>query len=319
MDTEKSLTTDPSPPKPSLKERVTNFLLHWGVETQGISPTSVQQRVDKRLYQMFFIWLSANMNVLALSTGSAGSAFFKLGLAPTAVVVIIVDVVTCAIPAFLYESVAWIPNVIAFIVMLGVGGKDLKISDYPAYPPPSAPRVLSYITFVASTVISWCTMTPDYGVYHDANASSFMAISPIFARVPQYVFAIISEAILIPVGIIGAKRFYGTLVNVLSIIGYWSTAFSAIVIVEHLIFRGCDFKRYLVEDWNKPKKLPLGVAALLAFSGAIGIIIPSMSQDWFVGPIAKSTGDIGVPVGFVAAGCLYALLRYLELWLTNIK
>ncbi len=62
---------------------------------------------------------------------------------------------------------------------------------------------------------------------------------------------------LIPVAIVGATRFYATLVNVLSmfpqfkwvsvsnpprlypsgVIGYWSTAFAGIVLTEHFIFR----------------------------------------------------------------------------------
>lgn len=143
--------------------------------------------------------------------------------------------------------------------------------------------------------------------------TSFMSIAPIFARVPRYVFAIISEAILIPVAIVGATRFYGTLVNVLSIIGYWSTAFAAIVLTEHLNFRRRDFLRYNVEDWDKPRRLPPGIAAVLSFAGAFGIIVPSMSQVWYIGPIARAgTGDIGVFTGFVAAGVLYSGLRSLE-------
>lgn len=35
-------------------------------------------------------------------------------------------------------------------------------------------------------------------------------------------------------------------------------------------------------------KLPPGVAASLAFAGAFGIIVPSMSQAWFTGPIADA-------------------------------
>ncbi|KAG6818996.1 hypothetical protein H0H93_016516 [Arthromyces matolae] len=222
------------------------------------------------------------MNILAFSTGSAGPAFFSLGLRDTLVILLGVDIVACAIPAFLFviaytssaitphsislfvapysarswalggwcklaslggmiltadihsptetenilnvfsmqgflildciigdqalasvsnhlddttgiviialvsliltlfgykfvhwfEVIAWVPNVIAFVVMLGVGGKHLKLSDYPTYPPASVKAITSYITFVAASVVSWCTMAPDYGVYHDAEASS---------------------------------------------------------------------------------------------------------------------------------------------------
>lgn len=65
---------------------------------------------------------------------------------------------------------AWIPSVLAFIVMLGTGGKHLG-SAIPPGTPASAASVLSYATTVGSSVISWCMMTPDYGVYHTAKAS----------------------------------------------------------------------------------------------------------------------------------------------------
>jgi purine-cytosine permease-like protein len=57
-----------------------------------ISPTLVEDRVDKRLYQMFFVWFSANLNITALSTGTAGPAFFNLGLRDTLVILLVVDI-----------------------------------------------------------------------------------------------------------------------------------------------------------------------------------------------------------------------------------
>ena len=71
---------------------------------------------------------------------------------------------------------AWIPAVIAFIAMLGTGGKHLK--NYPARAEPaSAASILSFATTVASSVISWCMMTPDYGVYHTSKASRYVLLS----------------------------------------------------------------------------------------------------------------------------------------------
>jgi len=304
-----------------------------------------------------------------------------------------------------YESLAWIPNVIGFITFLAVGGKHLNPASFPSLPRPTTSMVISFISFLASSVISWCTMTPDYGVYHDTKAASsriflysycgffassitghmlgaafaaaapgisswetgfdngenvggliaailspvggfgkfliviialsvpsacaptmytfatsFMTVAPIFARVPRYIFVIISEAILIPVAIIGAKRFYTTLVDVLSVIGYWSSAFAAIVLVEHFIFRMNNFENYRVSDWDRPAKLPLGFAAIFAFLCAFGIIIPSMSQAWYIGPIARAgTGDIGIFTGFATAGIVYGIFRTLERSLSRAR
>jgi len=71
-----------------------------------------------------------------------------------------------------YESIAWFPNLVAFVVMLGVGTKH--ITNIPQ-PPPSAKNILSFASVVVSSLISWCTMTPDYGVYHaDAPRSDLL-------------------------------------------------------------------------------------------------------------------------------------------------
>ncbi|KAI0746989.1 purine-cytosine permease [Daedaleopsis nitida] len=461
-------------------KKTTNLLAHWGVETNGIDPIAPEDRQDTKLYQMFFVWFSANINVLAFGTGTAGPAFFGLGLRDTLIILVIVDLISCAIPAYFavfgpklgmrsmvlaryswgyygaiipsaftvfsmqgflilnciiggqtlasvsdnlndtlgiviiglislvvtffgykvihwYETIAWIPSVLAFIVMLGVGGKHLG-SDIPAGEPASAAAILSYATTVSSSVISWCMMTPDYGVYHTSKASStrvflysyagflvasivahmlgaafaaaapvvpewdagfdngnsvgglvqavlspaggfgkfltvlialftpsacaptmytfassFMTIHAWFARVPRYVYTIISEAILIPVAIVGATHFYETFVNILNVIGYWSTVFAAIVIIEHVVFRNNDWTLYDLSQWSKAGELPLGLAAIFAFLCACGIIVPCMSQVWYVGPIANAgTGDIGVLVGFALAAILYPVYRAVE-------
>ena len=69
------------------------------------------ERVETRWYQMFFVWFSANMNVLAyvvythrgqirsdlgpcrFGTGTAGPAFFSLGVRDATVIVIVIDLV----------------------------------------------------------------------------------------------------------------------------------------------------------------------------------------------------------------------------------
>ncbi|CAL1708619.1 unnamed protein product [Somion occarium] len=442
-------------------DSVTFFLTKWGVETNGVDPIPPEDRTSTKLFQMFFVWFSANMNVLVPS-------FFGLGVSQCLVILLIVDIISCTVPAYFavfgpklgtrsmvtarfswgyygailpsaltvfsmqgflvlgcivggqtlasvsdhlddtlgiviigllslavtfcgykvihwYESVAWIPNVITFIIMLGIGGKHL--SNAPASIPVTASTVVTFATTTASSVISWCMLTPDYGVYHSEKAStmriftytylgffiasftghslgaafaasannvpawnagfdngnnvgglmnavlaplggfgkfltvlvalsvpsacaptmysfgmSFMTIGSVFAKVPRYVFMGVSEAILIPVAIIGAKRFYVTFVNVISIIGYWSTVFAVIVLVEHFLFRKNDFSRYNVTDWNQPRRLPIGLAALLAFCAGFGIIVPCMSQTAYVGPIANAgAGDIGILTGSAVA------------------
>ncbi|KAL1945935.1 hypothetical protein VTO73DRAFT_1937 [Trametes versicolor] len=138
---------------------------------------------------------------------------------------------------------------------------------------------------------------------------SFHVFVPPLAVVPRYMFSLLATAVLIPVSVAGAHKFYDTLTNFLGLISYWASAFGAIVLVEHLLFRHGAFAAYDLRDWRDARRLPPGLAAL----GACAFIVPSIDQVWFVGPFAERAGDIGFEVAFVAAGVFYVPLRYVAL------
>lgn len=71
-----------------------------------------------------------------------------------------------------YEALIWIPSVITFIVMLGVGGKNLVNAPLSGTVPVTADNIMTFGATLAATVVSWSTITPDYGVYHDHKAST---------------------------------------------------------------------------------------------------------------------------------------------------
>lgn len=463
--------------------RATRFLAHSGIETHGIAPIPKEQRLDRRWYQMFFVWFSANMNILSFSTGTVGPAFFSLGVRDSIIVIVVVDLVVCLIPAFFavfgpkigtramvqsrfswgyygavipsalnvftlqgwlilnciiggqtiasvnshlndtlgiviisiislvvtffgyrflhwYESVAWIPNVIAFIVMLALGYPQLRANQSVSVPAPNVSSLLSFGSTLAASMLSWCTISPDYGVYHSPDISSsriflytylgfvtagltahtmgaafaaaapgvpawnagfqdsssvggllysvlipvggfgkllavlvalsvpsacapcmytfstsFMVIAGCFALVPRWVYILISGGVLIPVAIIGAQTFYTTFVDILGMIGYWSGAFAAIVLIEHVLFRRASFTEdaYPISTWDSARLLPTGIPAIFAFCCACGALVPFMSQAWYVGPVAQDgSGDCGIYVGFVVAALTYAVFRGAE-------
>lgn len=87
--------------------------------------------------------------------------------------------------------------------------------------------------------------------------------------------------------------------------------------MEHLVIRKGKWERYDAAVWDKPRQLPIGLAALLASAGSFALIwavsisfsvlqgfgadvpyswVKVMDQVWWVGPIAKTTGDIGFEV-----------------------
>jgi purine-cytosine permease-like protein len=130
--------------------------------------------------------------------------------------------------------------------------------------------------------------------------------------------------------IVGQHKFYVTLSDFLGIVGYWAGnfpsyqsidisligiptgCFVSALCVEHLYFRKGNFALYDVQSWNVPPQLPLGAAALGACALSFALVIPSMSQVWYTGPIARKTGDIGFEVAIAATALLYIPLRKLE-------
>ena len=88
--------------------------------------------------------------------------------------------------------------------------------------------------------------------------------------------------------------------------------FVSALCVEHLYFRKGNFAYYDVQSWNVPSQLPTGAAALGACALSFALVIPSMSQVWYTGPIARKTGDIGFEVAIAPTALLYIPLRKLE-------
>ncbi|KAJ7681154.1 permease for cytosine/purines, uracil, thiamine, allantoin-domain-containing protein [Mycena rosella] len=435
----------------TFSQRLTRLLRNYGVETHGfvctsdlprrfvftdkklnsIAPVPKEERTDTRLYDLFLLGFSSNMDIPNLALGAGGPVVFNLSPRSTAIILVISNALAAIIPAYLaifgpklgtramvqarfswgvyavavpsilnvlstmgfpvlgaivggqmlattsdkltpatgiviialvslarrFESVAWIPPVVGLAVMVGVGGKHLGAG--PAYPPPTAASIIS-------RGAPWCTVTPDYGVFHDANASSAsiftytylgLFLPNILLRVLGAAFAAAApgvpswnagydngndlgglvSAVLAPCGRFGtclivlmalaisapsAPMMYSfgiSLMNINSafckvpryiyIIGYWSASYAGIVVTEHVVFRRCDLERYALADWEDARKLPPGLAALLAFVASFACIVPCMAQTYYVGPVANVTGDIGLVVGFFSACVVYGALR----------
>lgn len=90
-------------------------------------------------------------------------------------------------------------------------------------------------------------------------------------------------------------------------------AWVAAVLVEHLYFRKGNFALYDIESWDVPSQLPLGAAALGASFLGFALVIPSMNQVWYTGPIARKAGDIGFEVVIAVTALSYIPLRHLEI------
>jgi purine-cytosine permease-like protein len=66
---------------------------------------------------------------------------------------------------------AWIPNAVAIIVMLAVNGKTLVSLPVTDPTPATASAILTFAAALAVSVVAWCPITPDYGIFHDHQVS----------------------------------------------------------------------------------------------------------------------------------------------------
>lgn len=141
---------------------------------------------------------------------------------------------------------------------------------------------------------------------------TLQTLLPFLAYVPRFLWPVLATAITLPLSIVGAHAFYSTLSNFTYILGYWASLFVAIVLTEHVVIRRRRFETYNPAVWTDWRRLPLGIAALAAAICSLGIIVTSMEQAWYTGPIAAHAGDLGFELGFVVCCLLYVPFRLVE-------
>jgi purine-cytosine permease-like protein len=91
---------------------------------------------------------------------------------------------------------------------------------------------------------------------------------------------------------------------------------SGISVSEHIFYKR-GFSGYDPTIYMDAKKLPPGIAAVVAFAFGIMGAILGMAQVWFTGPIGrlcgtKYGGDIGFELAFAFSSTSYCIMRYFE-------
>ena len=150
-----------------------------------------------------------------------------------------------------------------------------------------------------------------------AAALSCQVLGRFTKAIPRWFWSTVIMIIELVCAVAGRDHLFNIFENFLPIMSYWVTPWVTIVLEEHLIFhvlRGVPFDW---SAWEDKKRLPLGIAALLAWlCGWAGAII-GMDQVWYQGPVAVRIGgyggDIGAWMSIAFACVVYPPLRYLEL------
>ncbi|KAJ7581387.1 cytosine-purine permease [Mycena floridula] len=153
---------------------------------------------------------------------------------------------------------------------------------------------------------------------------SIQALGRPFALVPRFIWTFLVFVIYTVAGIAGREHFAEILSNFLSILSYWTAFFIVISAEEHFIFRrpGGALGGYNLEDYDSPKRLPMGIAGLLAAGFGVAGAITGMAEVWYTGPIGVLAGtefgaDLGFELAAAFAGITYPPLRYLEIHFTG--
>jgi NCS1 nucleoside transporter family len=135
-----------------------------------------------------------------------------------------------------------------------------------------------------------------------SSGVDFQTLGRYCLRIPRVVWNTIGVIIYTVCALAGREHLAEIFTNFLALMGYFVCIFIAISLEEHLIFRRLGKRRlegdqgFVWSHWNQKEKLPLGIAALVAFLvGWVGSIL-SMAQVWYIGPIAKLIGDYGADV-----------------------
>ncbi|GAA6062767.1 hypothetical protein JCM10212_006880 [Sporobolomyces blumeae] len=154
-----------------------------------------------------------------------------------------------------------------------------------------------------------------------AFSLSLQIVFPFLTRVPRFFFAIVCTAIYLPIAVVGADHFADALSNFLGLLGYWSSIFVSVLLVEHFVFRRRSFTSgYDLAVWDRSSRLPPGLAALVSsFCGAAFVVV-GMDQVWFRGPLARlvtgptaeSGGDVGFETAMACTALVYVPTRWVE-------
>jgi purine-cytosine permease-like protein len=130
--------------------------------------------------------------------------------------------------------------------------------------------------------------------------SSFLAIQQCakpLQRVPRLIWSLATFPCIFVLSVGGRDKIIDFLENFLSLLGYYNTAFIAILAIEHYYFKGGNLANYDLDGWNTPSRLPIGIAGLLAFLlGIVGAIL-DMGESYYVRVLAKMIGDDGGDIG----------------------
>ena len=178
-----------------------------------------------------------------------------------------------------------IPNNSAYAVAYETGQGNLLVEGFS-----SLGRFGKFLGVVIALGLIANLVAPTY-----SSGIDFQILGRAAQRIPRFVWNTCGVIIYTVCALAGRDSLSEIFTNFLALMGYWVAIWIAITIEEQVLFRrrgGYDWTA-----WNQQEKLPVGIAAIVAFLiGWVGAIL-CMAQVWYIGPIAKAVGENGADVG----------------------
>ncbi|KAK2748929.1 hypothetical protein FQN57_007212 [Myotisia sp. PD_48] len=136
-----------------------------------------------------------------------------------------------------------------------------------------------------------------------------------FRAVPRFIWSTVTILVTALLAILGRNYLTEIVQNLASILGYITTSFGLILLIEDKWFRRND--GYDLTAWNDRADLPSGLAAVssmvIAFVSGLSL---AARTNWYIGPIATKFGgrgaDVALFISIPVTIILYPLLRSVE-------
>ncbi|KXN84090.1 Purine-cytosine permease fcyB [Leucoagaricus sp. SymC.cos] len=127
----------------------------------AFAPVPVEERQDTQFYKIFFVWFSANVNILSFSAGTLGPGVFGLSIRDSCLTILFFQLLFCVMPAFACVN-SFIPLISAPMIPLVLHGKHL--GDV-TFEPATARGVLSFASTLAGFTVTYTPLGSDYTTY----------------------------------------------------------------------------------------------------------------------------------------------------------
>ncbi|GAA5841423.1 hypothetical protein JCM3766R1_004079 [Sporobolomyces carnicolor] len=154
-----------------------------------------------------------------------------------------------------------------------------------------------------------------------SGALCLQSLHPILMKVPRIFFVILFTVIYLVLAIVGKDNYSKILGDFAAILAYYTAFFSAILFIEVFWFRRKNSRLGPInaDHYADYSKLAPGWACLATILCCVGIVVPSMAQTWYIGPIALAVtdggygADIGFELSYAVAIITYPIFREIEI------